>query len=99
MYKDIITYQLASGVTEEHLFDIAGQIVKEWMSKQAGFIKWEIHKNKDNNYTDIVYWRSQDDAQEAEADMVNIPNAERWLSCYAEGTISSKKLDKIAEFK
>ena len=44
MYKDIISYKLAEGVAEEHLFKIAGEIVKSWMSSQPGFISWEIHK-------------------------------------------------------
>jgi hypothetical protein len=37
MYKDIITYQLADEVTEEHLLSVAEQIVENWMIKQHGF--------------------------------------------------------------
>ena len=45
MYKDIITYQLADGVSEAHLLSTASRIVEVWMRNQPGFIKWEIHKN------------------------------------------------------
>lgn len=98
MYKDIISYKLAAGVTEEHLLDVASEIIKTWMCKQPGFIKWEIHKINDGNYTDIVYWESKEDAKKSEADMVNIPNANDWFSCYEEGSISSKNLSQIATF-
>lgn len=98
MYKDIISYELAENMTQEHLLKIAQQIVTDWMKKQSGFIKWEIHTNNDGSYTDIVYWKSQQDAKNAEKEMANIPNAVDWFSCYKEGTISSKNLTTIAEF-
>jgi beta-lactamase class D len=99
MYKDTITYQLSKNTTEDHLLSVAKRIIEEWMSKQTGFQKWEIHKNSDSSYTDIVFWDSEEDAKKAEKEMVNIPNASEWFACYKEGTISSKKLHKIAQFK
>lgn len=98
MYKDIISYELAEGVTQEHLLKIAQQIVNDWMKKQSGFIKWEITTDKEGNYTDIVYWESKEAAKDAEKEMVNIPNAGDWFACYKQGTISSKNLTTIAAF-
>jgi len=98
MYKDIITYELAENKTKEELINIAKQIVNDWMKNQIGFIKWEIHTNSDGSYTDIVTWKSKEDAKIAEKEMVNIPNASDWYGCYKEGTISSKNLITIAEF-
>ncbi len=98
MYKDIITYELAKNVSKEHLIKIAKQIVNDWMKNQIGFVKWEIHSNNEGSYTDIVYWKSKEDAKTAEKEMANIPNASEWYGCYKEGTISSKNLTKIAEF-
>lgn len=98
MYKDIITYELAEGVTEEHLLAVAKKIVSDWMKNLPGFIKWEINKDKNGNYTDIVYWKSEEDAKNAEKEMVNVPNANEWFSCYKPGSINSKNLNIIAEF-
>ncbi len=98
MYKDIINYELAENTTEDQLLKIAKQIVHDWMKNQDGFIKWEIHTNSDGGYTDIVYWKSKEDAKAAEKEMVNIPNASEWYGCYKEGTILSKNLITIAEF-
>jgi len=98
MYKDIISYELAENVSKEHLLKIAQQIVTDWMKKQPGFVKWEIHNQKDGSFTDVVYWKSEEAAKKAEKEMVNIPNAGDWYACYKEGTISSKNITRIAEF-
>lgn len=98
MYKDIITYELADNITKEKLITVAGQVFNDWMKNQAGFIKWEIHLNRGGSYTDIVYWKSREDAKRAEGEMTNIPNASDWYACYKEGTISIKGLTAVAEF-
>ncbi len=97
MYKDIISYELGENVTEEHLINVAKRVQDEWMKNQAGFIKWEIHTNSDGSYSDIVSWKSKEDAKTAENDMVNIPNAAEWYGCYKEGTITSTNLTIVAE--
>lgn len=99
MYKDVISYRLAEGITEDRLLEVADDLLKSWMSKQPGFVRWEIHREEDGNYTDIVYWESKDAAKNAEADMVNIPNAGDWFACYEEGSISSKNLHHVATFE
>ena len=96
VYKDIISYRLAEGVSEEHLLKVADEVLSGWMSKQAGFVKWEIHRNSGADYTDIVYWESEEHQKAAEADMVNVPNAGDWFSCYEEGSISSMNLSQVA---
>lgn len=99
MYKDIISYRLAEGVTEKQLLEVAQTIIESWMSKQPGFIKWEIHASvNDEEYTDIVYWDSKEDAKKAETDMVNIPNAGEWYACYEQGSILSKNIELVSIF-
>jgi hypothetical protein len=95
MYKDIISYELAEGISESDLINSAKEVVANWMSKQKGFINWEINKGKEGNYKDIVHWESREDAVNAEKEMVNIPNAGAWFACYKEGSISSVNLTKI----
>ena len=98
MYKDIISYKLAEGVVEEHLFKIAGEIVKSWMRSQPGFISWEIHKNNDGGYTDIVCWESEENAKKATTEMVNIPNANDWYACYEKDSTSGYNLVQLKKF-
>ena len=100
MFKDIITYELDDGIDEQHLLKVASEIIESWMSKQAGFIQWDIHKDAiGEGYTDIVYWETREAAQEAEQQMGNIPNAADWFTCYKEGSISSQNLKQIGSFK
>ena len=100
MFKDIITYELNEGVDEAHLLEIAGQIIESWMSKQPGFIQWDINKNAiGEGYTDIVYWENRDAAGAAEKKMGDIPNAIDWFSCYKEGSIGSQNLMQLGSFK
>lgn len=98
MYKDIINYQLAEGIAEKQLLDIARSVAEKWMSNQPGFIKWEIHNIKEDQYTDIVYWKTREDAEKAEADMGNIENAQEWQACYRKGSIEGKRLFQVAAF-
>lgn len=99
MYKDIISYELAENITEEHLLNVAQQIINHWMKQLPGFIKWEINKNNDGNYTDVVYWKRKDDAKNAEKEMANIPNAADWYSCYKPGSIKAFGITQIANFE
>ncbi|MCA9486936.1 hypothetical protein H6501_03790 [Candidatus Woesearchaeota archaeon] len=98
MYKEIFSYELAEGVTEEKFLQVANRIHEVWMSKQSGFVGWEINKEENGTYTDIVYWKSKDDAKNSETTMKDIPNVQEWFSCYNAPPISSKKLEELAHF-
>lgn len=99
MYKDIISYELAEGVTEEQLLTVAEKVYTNWMSNQPGFIKWEINKNDTGGFTDIVYWRSKEHAKKSELDMINLPEAGEWFGCYKEDSITSHNLTSVIDFK
>ncbi len=99
MYKDVISYRLAENVSEETLLKVAAEVLASWMTKQEGFIRWEVHREGDGSYTDVVYWDSEDAAKKAEADMVNIPNSKDWFYCYDEGSISTKHLHHVTTFE
>ncbi|MGB1248089.1 MAG: hypothetical protein ACPG4Z_04330 [Chitinophagales bacterium] len=98
MYKDIISYKLAEGISQDDLIRIAQRVFNEWMKKQTGFIDWEITVDTNGNYTDIVSWQSKKAAKQAEKEMMNIPNGGEWFACYKEGSISSKNISQIAKF-
>ena len=98
MYKDIISYQLSKNTSQEKLLQVAQKVVNNWMKKQEGFIKWEIHTNSDGSYSDIVYWRSKEDAKKSEGDMGNNPHGGEWFACYEPGSITSKNLSLVGEF-
>ncbi|USN57342.1 MAG: hypothetical protein H6766_02595 [Candidatus Peribacteria bacterium] len=92
MYYDIISYQLADGVTHDQLVNIASRIIDERMADLPGFISREIAQDSDDNYTDIVRRESAEAAAHAEEQMDNIPNAAERYSCYNPDSITSKNL-------
>lgn len=98
MYKDIITYELAAGITEEHLLEVSQDIIDNWMKSLPGFISWEIHRGGDEQYTDIVSWASKVDAKNAELEMMKIPNAGAWFACYKEGSIASRAVKSVVKY-
>ncbi len=98
MYKDFISYKLANDVSREKLLEVAKKVVDSWMSKQIGFIKWEIHQNEDGSYTDVVSWDSKESAKLAESKMGELPHAAEWISCYKQGSISTEHQNLIAAF-
>jgi hypothetical protein len=98
MYKDLISYQLAENISEEHLIKVASEVYEGWMKKQPGFLGWELNKNSNGSYTDIVSWESKEAAKASEKEMGNIPNGADWWACYKEGSISSENLTQLAEF-
>ena len=98
MYKDIITYELADGITEEHLKKVAIQILEEWMEKLPGFVSWELNKSGDDKYVDIVCWESKEAAMSANREMANIPNAGEWYACYKKESISAQNITTVAAF-
>lgn len=98
MYKDLIHYQLAEGITEEHLLEVAAEVVRHWMKKLPGFISWEICRSGNGKYTDIVCWESPEHAKNAEKDMAKAPGFGKWVACYAPGSIKSDPLQRIAQF-
>lgn len=96
MYKDLLSYKLADGITEDHLIKVSQKIIESWMKNLEGFISWEINKNDEGGYTDIVCWKNKDLAKEAEKKMCEIPNAEEWYNCYEKGSMKAVHLDSIS---
>lgn len=90
MYSDFIQYKTAEGVTEQQLRKAATIVFATWMSKQAGFLSWQINTIGENEYLDIVQWESKEAAKKAEKNMKDIPQDSPWYACYDMSSISSK---------
>lgn len=60
----------APSVTDEQLIAKANDVNSNFLIKQKGFIKRELIKKDDNEYADVVYWETKNDAVTA-GDKVN----------------------------
>ncbi len=52
----------AVSVTDEQLVAAANIVNSDFLIKQKGFIKRELIKKNDNEYADVVYWKTKTDA-------------------------------------
>ena len=109
MYKDIIMYRLAEGVSEDQLREVADKVIAGWMNSQTGFLGWEIHSVSDGSYVDIVYWDDENCAKECEKNMagkgedpskaLNPELAGAWYGCYAQDSVKSLKASVIVQYE
>jgi hypothetical protein len=61
---EIVTFKLASGVSED-AFLKAGEAAVTFMKNRKGFISRRLSRNNDGTYTDHVTWASLDAAKES----------------------------------
>jgi hypothetical protein len=68
-------FQLAEGIDEATLIKISAAVQTDFLSKQSGFVKRDLLKGKDNQWVDILYWNSREEAEQA------FKNAEKSPAC------------------
>jgi hypothetical protein len=68
-------FELAEGFDEKALLQASEVLQKEFLSKQKGFIWRELLKGENNQWVDLVYWKSREDAEQA------VKNAANSLVC------------------
>ncbi|GAB3484687.1 hypothetical protein [Marinomonas epiphytica] len=54
-----------SGVTDDQLVTSANAVNDGFLINQKGFIKRELIKKNDDEYADVIYWKTQSDAAAA----------------------------------
>ena len=60
----LASIKLAAGKTEADLLTASGIFEKEFVSKEAGVVRRELVRKGDNEYIDIVQFRSMKDMEE-----------------------------------
>ena len=75
--KDVIIewapYIVKQGISEEELLHASSAIQSHFLEKQKGYIKRELLKGKDDQWVDLVYWASIEDAERAAQDVLQSP--------------------------
>lgn len=70
-------FELIAGTDEDVLLQASEALQKEFLDSQKGFVRRELLRGKDNQWTDLVYWESMEDAAQA------AKNAANNLVCHA----------------
>ena len=61
-----ISYKLAKGAEDSQLMSVQEKIIKNFMSKQKGFISWKVLRDG-GNWADLLEWETKEDAHNAMA--------------------------------
>lgn len=74
-----ISYQLKKNVSAEDFLLASAKCNEEVLSKQKGFISWEVLRNGDT-WVDLVKWETEEDAKNAETAGAKNPAAQAFYS-------------------
>lgn len=74
-----ISYKLKKNASEEEFLIASKKCHDEVLSKQKGFISWEVLKDGDT-WVDLIKWESADDAKNGETAGANNPAAREFYS-------------------
>lgn len=72
-------FTLAGGVDEDTLLAASEALQTEFVSKQSGFIRRDLVNLKENQWADIVYWNSLEEAEQAAQNAANSPACFRYF--------------------
>lgn len=74
-----ISYKLKENVSEEDFLFASEKCHNEVLSKQKGFISWEVLRDGDT-WVDLIKWETADDAKKSETAGANNPAAREFYS-------------------
>lgn len=66
-------FKLAEEIDEATLLEAAEVLQTEFVSKQPGFISRELLKGQGNQWAEIIYWNSLEEAEQASQNATNSP--------------------------
>jgi quinol monooxygenase YgiN len=87
-----ISFKLKKGVSSEEFLLASKKCHDEVLSKQKGFISWEVLRDGDT-WVDLVKWETAEDAKQAETAGQSNPAAHAFYACL---NMSSCKLQTFA---
>ncbi len=62
---EIASFKLKGGIAVEDFLKASVEMEKHFATKQRGFIKRTFAKGADNEWIDVVYWETMNDATKA----------------------------------
>lgn len=74
-------FELAEGFDEKTLLQASEALQKDFLSKQKGYIRRELLKGKNNQWVDLVYWESREDAEQAAKNAAQSAACRNYFQC------------------
>ena len=70
---ELAPFTLKEGITESKLLEASRAVQENFVEQQPGFIKRELVRKSGKAYLELVYWESQEHAEQAAQKAMNSP--------------------------
>lgn len=94
---EIVEFKLLKGPDEKVFLEASDTMMKD-LKKQSGFINRELLKSEDDQWIDIVHWRSLADAELAAKNVMSIPSCLKFFKMIDEATLKMMHLRQVRKY-
>ena len=76
-------FTVVAGTDEATLLAAADLVQTEFLSQQPGFMRRELLRGRDNQWVDIIYWNSREEAEQAARHAAHSPVCSTYFALMA----------------
>jgi len=95
---EMVQFRSLKGMDEKVFLDASDAMMTD-LKKQRGFIDRELLKSEDDQWIDIVHWKSLGDAQLAARNVMSIPTCLTFFKMMDEGTVKMMHFRQVRKYK
>jgi hypothetical protein len=91
---ELVSVKTRPGVDEADMLR-AADAVMAFLSKASGFIRRELFKAGENQWVDLIYWNSREEAEAAMAQSMDQPCVLEMMRLLDESSLAMQHLDQV----
>lgn len=93
---EIVTYKIKDGANDADFLKVAAEMEKHFAKKQRGFIKRTFAKTEGNEWVDVIYWKTMDDAMKASEAAMKSPVCAPMFGMLDEASVKMSHFEVIS---
>ena len=94
---EIVLFKLAESVSKDEFLS-AARGVESWLSTVSGFQRRELSCDDSGNWVDMIYWDSLEEAQQAAAEIMSMPEGQQFGSKISGESIKMYHMQSVHQF-
>jgi heme-degrading monooxygenase HmoA len=95
---ELVSVKARPGVDEADMLR-AADAVMAFLSKANGFIRRELFKAGEDQWVDLIYWNSREEAEAALAQSMDQPSVQAMMSLLDENSLNMLHLNPVRTYK
>ncbi len=95
---ELVSVKTRPGVEEADMLRAADGVMA-FLSKARGFIRRELFRAGENQWVDLIYWNSREEAEAALAQSMNQPSVQEMMSLLDESSLNMLHLDQVRTYQ